>query len=71
MFKLELLDVVDKFEIDKEKIIYSPRFIHLDEISIFFSLKNINSAQENILKDINKVFNYQFENENLEIKIKS
>lgn len=70
LFKLELLDVVDKFEIDKEKIIYSPRFIHLDEISIFFSLKNINSAQENILKDINKVFNYQFENENLEIKNK-
>lgn len=33
-------------------------------------MKNINSIQENILKDINKVFNYQFENENLEIKNK-
>lgn len=37
LFKLDLLNIIDKKELDEEKIKYSPRFIHFDEIAIFLA----------------------------------
>ena len=46
LFKIKILNMIDKVEIDEEKLKYSPRFIHYDELSIFFKLKKLISKIE-------------------------
>lgn len=55
LFNIEILNIIDKVEIDEEKIKYSPRFIHYDELSTFFKLKKLISKEEkNEEKNFNK-----------------
>lgn len=64
LFNLDPLDIENEIEVDKEKIVYSPRFIHLDEIFMIFSLKKLNSFDKEILENTEKIYNYQFEDRN-------